>query len=77
MTTETLQRAIHRRPFVPFTLRLADGHQLPVNHPDFIMHPPGARTAVVWVPDQSYYEIIDLLLVVGLVVEQEAVPGSA
>lgn len=73
MTTETLQRAIHKVPFEPFTLCLADGQRLEVKHPDFIMHPPGARTAVVWVPDQSYYEMIDLLLVVGLKVEETAI----
>lgn len=26
--------ALHSQPFVPFTIRLADGRSLPVPHPD-------------------------------------------
>lgn len=75
MTTEQLHKLIHAAPFVPFVIRLADGQHLPVPHPDFILHPPNTRTAVVWRPDQSSFEIIDLLLVTGLTVEQPAAPG--
>lgn len=72
MTTEQLQKAIHAAPFKAFIIRVADGQQLPVPHPDFIAHPPGARTAAVFLPDGTV-EVIDLLLVTGLVVEQPAV----
>jgi hypothetical protein len=69
MTTELLQRHIHRTPFVPFTLRLADGQELRVPHPDFISHAPGTRTASVALPDGSF-EYVDLLLVVGLITDE-------
>jgi hypothetical protein len=71
MTTELLQRHIHRTPFVPFVLRLADGQQLRVPHPDFISHAPNTRTAAVALPDGSF-EYVDLLLVVGLVTDEPA-----
>jgi hypothetical protein len=71
MTTEQLQRAIHAVPFQPFVIRVADGQQLRVPHPDFITHAPGTRTAAVSLPDGTI-EFIDLLLVTGLVIEQPA-----
>jgi hypothetical protein len=69
MTTEQLQKAIHAAPFKPFMIRMKGGQQLPVSHPDFIAHAPGSRTAAVALSDGTI-EVIDLLLVTGLVVEQ-------
>ena len=71
MTTEQLQGAIHAAPFRPFVLRVADGQHLFVPHPDFIAHRPGARTAVVWMPDDSV-KVVDLLLVTTLDVAHSA-----
>jgi hypothetical protein len=76
MTTELLQRHIHRTPFVPFTLRLADGQELHVPHPDFVLHVPGTRTAAVGLGDGSI-EYVDLLLVVGLITDQAAAARDA
>jgi hypothetical protein len=70
MTTEQLQRAIRATPFRPFTIRVADGQQLNVPHPEFITHAPGTRTAAVSIGDGTI-EIIDLLLVTGLVTEEQ------
>jgi hypothetical protein len=69
VTTEQLQEAIHAAPFHPFVIRMADGQVFAIPHPDFIMHRPGARTAVVWMPDDSI-RIIDLLLVTTLEIAQ-------
>jgi hypothetical protein len=71
MTTEQLQSAIHATPFRPFTLRVADGQQIRVPHPDFIAHRPGGRTAAVFLPDDST-KIVDLLMVTTLDYEQPA-----
>jgi hypothetical protein len=65
MTTEQLQGAIHATPFVPFVIKMADGQEFRVPHRDLIMHRPGARTAVVWMPDDSI-RILDLLLATTL-----------
>jgi hypothetical protein len=73
MTTEQLQKTIHAAPFRAFIIRVADGQELPVPHPDFITHAPNTRTAAVSLPDGTV-EIIDLLLVTGLVVAQPASP---
>jgi hypothetical protein len=42
-TTDQVRRAMHRQPFVPFTLRLADGTSYLIKHPDFIAVPPTPR----------------------------------
>jgi hypothetical protein len=65
MTSETLQEAIHARPFVPFVLYLADGRLFSVPHPDFIAHPPGRRTAVVFGEGERTH-FVDLLSVASL-----------
>lgn len=65
MTKEALEKVIHRTPFQPFVLRLADGRALPVPHQDFIsMHPTG-RTVIVYGPKEDL-EILDVMLVTGL-----------
>jgi hypothetical protein len=61
MTTDQLPKLIKSRPFVPFTIRTADGREIEVTHPEAIAY-TGGRIAVVPGPDESV-EIIDLLLV--------------
>ena len=65
MTKEALGKVIHRTPFQPFVLRLADGRSVRVPHQDFIsMHPTG-RTVIVYGPNEDL-EILDVMLVTGL-----------
>ena len=45
MSPETLRELIAARPFVPFTLRLADGRSYDVPHPEFISISRSGRTA--------------------------------
>jgi hypothetical protein len=66
---ENLQELIHAAPFRPFELVLANGSRVLVSHPEWILHPKGARTAVVMRPDESV-RIID----VGLVLELDLAP---
>ena len=71
VTKEALSQAIHRVPFQPFSLRLADGRAVRVPHQDFIsMHPTG-RTVIVYGRDEDL-EILDVMLVTGL-----QLPGKA
>jgi hypothetical protein len=58
---------IRATPFQPFTIRLADGREVLVSHPEAIAY-NGGRTVLVALPNDSF-EIIDLLLVSSL-------PGS-
>ena len=36
MTIDELRQAKNQRPFEPFRIRLADGHELPILHPDAV-----------------------------------------
>lgn len=66
MTIEEVRKLVHRAPFQPFTVHLADGSSVLVPHPDFIALSGAGRTVVVTAPDSSSFEIIDLLLATKL-----------
>jgi hypothetical protein len=65
MTIEQLRAAHRAQPFRPFVMHLADGRQISVKHPDFIMTAPSGRTVIVYQADDSF-NIVDLLLVTDL-----------
>ena len=65
MTVEQLRKIHQARPFQPFTLKLADGNQIEVRHPEFLAHSPSGRTVIVTTPDESF-EVVDLLLVTSI-----------
>lgn len=58
-----VREALHREPFEPFVLRLADGRSLPVPHPDFVAL--GTRRIVVVKEDDST-SIVEPLLIVSI-----------
>ena len=71
VTIEQLRATQRAQPFVPFTLRLADGRSYTIEHPDFISSHPQGRTVVVYQRGTNGdLEIIDLLLVVGIEVHR-------
>ena len=55
--------ALHSQPFVPFTIRLADGRALPVPHPDFVALTP--RRVIVGAADDTW-SVLEPLLIVSL-----------
>lgn len=72
MTTVQLAAALKAQPFRPFVLRMADGQEVTVTHPEALAY-GGGRTAVLVQPDDSIV-IIDLLLVPALVMSAPAPP---
>jgi hypothetical protein len=58
-----VREALHRNPFEPFLIRLADGRSLPVPHHDFVALTP--RRVIVGAEDDSW-SIIEPLLIVSL-----------
>lgn len=65
MTIEQLRAAYKAQPFHPFVIHLADGREIPVLSPEFILTVPSGRTIFVVQPDDTSH-IIDLLLVTDL-----------
>lgn len=65
MTLEQLRKVHQTRPFVPFTLRTADGNQYAVQHPEFLAFMQTGRSIFVATPDGAY-EIIDVMMVTSI-----------
>jgi hypothetical protein len=65
MTVEQIRAAYQARPFVPFVIHLADGREIPVTSPEFILAVPVSRSFVVYRDDGAYHGV-DLLLVTDL-----------
>lgn len=65
MTIDQMQAAYTAQPFRPFIIHLANGSQIPVLSPEFILSVPSGRTIVVCQPDDTL-NILDLRLVTHL-----------
>jgi hypothetical protein len=65
LTIEQLRTLYRSQPFQPFTIHLADGREIAVNHPEYLSFSPSGRTIVVHQLDDSF-TIVDLLLVTDL-----------
>jgi len=63
MDLNGIREALHRQPFEPFVIRLADGRALPVPHPDYVA--VGAQRMVAVAEDDSW-SVIEPLLIVSL-----------
>ena len=62
-------RELHEaRPFVPFTITLADGRKLPVVHNEFLSFFPSGRAAML-THDDDRFTLIDLLLITAVDVD--------
>ena len=66
MTIEKIRSLHDARPFRPFTIHLADGRNVRVEHPEFMSRSPSGRTIYVEKPGDVGHHI-DLLLVTDLV----------
>ena len=53
-------------PFRPFTLHLADGRALTVQHPELMARIGEGRHVIVTHEDSAGFEIVDLLLVTSI-----------
>jgi hypothetical protein len=71
MTIERIRAAYRAQPFQAFIIQLADGRQVPVLSPEFMLIAPSGRTIVVNQADDTL-NIIDLLLVTDLEIKPAA-----
>lgn len=76
MTTEKFRELLHSNPFVPFTILLADGHRIPVQHPDFVSSSQSGRIVHVFHGPNAASTFVDVMLVTGLEVNPGAAPAS-
>ena len=66
MELSAITAAKRKKPFQPFRLRLADGRDFLVSHPDFIALPEAGRSIVVFGRQEEFEEIVDPLLIVSI-----------
>ncbi|HEV2436851.1 MAG TPA: hypothetical protein VG077_12700 [Verrucomicrobiae bacterium] len=65
MTVEAIRTAVQRRPFRPFSVRLADGSEIQIQSQDNVALHPAGKTFVIFEPDGGY-RIVDIPLVTDL-----------
>lgn len=75
MTIEGLRSHHQARPLRPFTIYLADGRAIRVEHPEFLALTGGGRTVIVTFPRSERFETIDLLMVTSIAADDQ--PGRA
>jgi hypothetical protein len=73
MTIEKFRELLHANPFVPFTIHLADGRNIPVVHQDFFASSQTGRIVCVFHGPADASSFIDIMLVTAL----ELNPGAA
>jgi hypothetical protein len=74
-TREQVRAAMHRQPFLGFTLHLVDGRSYAVKHPDFIAVSAHERGRDVTIYDDKATHRLDILLISEI--EEPDVPESA
>lgn len=52
------------QPFRPFTIHVADGRQIRIEHQEFAMLSPSGRSLIVYEEDDSF-QVLDLMLATG------------
>ncbi len=68
MNLKVLRELHETRPFVPFTLTLADGRKLDVIHNEFLAFFPSGRAAMLTHSDDKF-TFFDLLMVTSIDVD--------
>lgn len=76
MEAETIREAARKQPFQPFKLKLVDGAEVTVRHPDFIAVEPNGRRLVVFGEDGSM-SILEpfLILSIEIPAPQQSTPN--
>jgi hypothetical protein len=67
MDIAQIEEAVHRG--VPFRMKVADGDEYRVPHPDYVFVPPKAspkRNYVIVHNDEGYASVLPLLMIMGL-----------
>mgnify|MGYP001214897220 CR=1 FL=1 len=66
MDVNAIREAMHAEPFQSFRLRLADGREMAVPHPDFIAVAPNGRRVVVFGTHDGAMSILEPLLILSM-----------
>ena len=68
-----IREALHKEPFEPFAIRLADGRALSVRHRDFVaLHP----RRIIVINEDASWSVVEPLLIVSLDYESPPKKGA-
>lgn len=73
MDINGIREALQRRPFEPFSIRLANSRKLPVPHPEFVA--VGPRRIIVVAEDNSW-SVVEPIMIVSLDYEGNGSPSE-
>ena len=76
MTIEKVREVLHANPFVPFSVRLADGRSVPVLHPDFASASQTGRILHIFYGPNDASTFVDVVLVTALEMNPSAAAGQ-
>jgi hypothetical protein len=68
MKLDPLKTVSHTKPFIPFTICMADGNVFRIEHPEFLSIFPSGRYAIVFQDDDSH-SILDVAMITELKVD--------
>ena len=78
MAPDRLRQQLHTLPFVPFTVELASGKRVRIQHPDYAALSPAGSTLVVFTdPEDKNMEVLDVFLITNLSVESGSEAAGA
>ncbi len=78
MAPDRIRQQLRKMPFVPFTVELASGKRVRIEHPDYTMLSPAGRTLVVFTDlDDTNMEMIDVFLITNLSIESGSETATA
>lgn len=76
MTIEKVRDVLHANPFVPFSIRLADGRSIPVLHQDFASASQTGRSLHIFHGPNDASSFVDVVLVTALEMNPGAKTGQ-
>jgi len=76
MKADELRALLDARPFHPFSIRLGDGRELVVDHPEFLATSPAGDIAIVF-RREGGFNIVDVELVTDLEVKARSTAAQA
>lgn len=65
MIADQLRKVLRARPFKPFTVHLADGRRMTMDHPELMSVSPGGKTAH-FASGRESFERIDVVMITSI-----------
>ena len=76
MILDSIREAVDASPFQPFVIRLANGREYNVKHPDYAMVSPTERSMMVYYMDNDRAAAINVALITEVIRKADAAQGA-